>query len=66
MWQTMLQFRNLAMLITQRQHSGGPTFGKLTDRVLSCAPAVSEERGGAEGKTCARERGGSRQEKWAQ
>lgn len=65
MWQTTLQFRNLAMLITQRQHSGGPTFGKLTDRVLSCAYAVSEERGGAEGKTCARGVG-SRQEKWVQ
>lgn len=49
----MLQFRNLAMLIIQRQHSGGPTFGKLTDRVSSRAQAVSQERGGAEGKTCA-------------
>lgn len=57
---------NLAMLIIQRQHSDGPGFGKLTDRVLSHAHAVSEERGGAEEKTYAREGGWSRQEKWAQ
>lgn len=66
MWQTMLQFRNLVMLIIQRQHSGGPAFGKLTDRVLSLAHAVSEERGGAEEKTCSGGEEEARQEKWAQ
>lgn len=58
MWQTMLQFRNLVMLIIQRQHSGGPAFGKLTDESFKPCPCRERGERWCRGKDCARERRG--------